>query len=61
MAQILLIQGSNMNLLGIRQPEICGSTTAAELDRMLVDYAKAKASSLKFSTPIQKVNTLTAL
>lgn len=30
MAKILLIQGSNMNLLGIRQPEIYGTTTAAE-------------------------------
>jgi 3-dehydroquinate dehydratase-2 len=47
MPKILLIQGSNMNLLGIRQPEIYGSTTSAELDRMLLDYAKAKSLQLE--------------
>jgi 3-dehydroquinate dehydratase-2 len=36
-----------MSLLGIRQPEIYGSTTAAELDRMLLDYAKAKGFELE--------------
>jgi 3-dehydroquinate dehydratase-2 len=47
MARILLIQGSNMNLLGIRQPEIYGKTTTVELDRMLLDYAKAKGFELE--------------
>jgi 3-dehydroquinate dehydratase-2 len=47
MAKILLIQGSNMNLLGIRQPEIYGKTSADELDRMLLDYAKAKDCQLE--------------
>ena len=47
MPKILLIQGANMNLLGIRQPEIYGKTTAAELDRMLLDYAKAKGFELE--------------
>ena len=47
MAKILLIQGSNMNLLGIRQPEIYGKTTTVELDRMLLDYAKAKGCELE--------------
>jgi 3-dehydroquinate dehydratase-2 len=47
MVKILLIQGSNMNLLGIRQPEIYGKTQAAELDRMLLDYAKAKGCELE--------------
>jgi 3-dehydroquinate dehydratase-2 len=47
MAKILLIQGSNMSLLGIRQPEIYGSTTAAELDVMLMDYAKVKGFELE--------------
>lgn len=47
MAKILLIQGSNMNLLGIRQTEIYGKTSAAELDRMLLDYAKAKGCELE--------------
>ena len=47
MAKILLIQGSNMNLLGIRQPEIYGKTSTVELDRMLLDYAKAKGCELE--------------
>jgi len=47
MARILLIQGSNMNLLGIRQPEIYGKTTTVELDRMLLDYAKTKGCDLE--------------
>jgi len=47
MVKILLIQGSNMNLLGIRQPEIYGKTTASELDQMLLDYARAKGFELE--------------
>ncbi|MDI6753286.1 MAG: type II 3-dehydroquinate dehydratase, partial [Thermodesulfobacteriota bacterium] len=46
MPKILLIQGSNMSLLGIRQPEIYGKTTAAELDKMMQDYAQAKKFDL---------------
>lgn len=33
--KLLLIQGANMEYLGFRQPEIYGTTTAAELDAML--------------------------
>jgi 3-dehydroquinate dehydratase-2 len=47
MPKILLIQGANMNILGVRQPEIYGKTTAAELDRMLLDYAKAEGFDLE--------------
>ena len=47
MPKILIIQGSNMNLLGVRQPEIYGTTTAAELDKMINDYAKAKGFDLE--------------
>ncbi len=47
MPKILLIQGSNMNLLGIRQPEIYGTTTAAELDQMMKEYAQKKGIDLE--------------
>ena len=47
MRKILLIQGANMNILGVRQPEVYGKTTAAELDRMLLDYAKKKSFDLE--------------
>jgi 3-dehydroquinate dehydratase-2 len=47
MAKILLIQGSNMNLQGVRQPEIYGTTTVEELDKMLMKHAKAKGFELE--------------
>lgn len=33
--RILLIQGANMEWLGLRQPELYGTTTAAELDAIM--------------------------
>lgn len=39
MTRVLLIQGANMHLLGVRQPEIYGTTTAAELDQTIRDHA----------------------
>lgn len=40
--KILVVQGANMNWLGIRQPEIYGTTTAAELDEQIRQYATDK-------------------
>ena len=37
--KLLLIQGANMEYLGIRQPELYGTTTAAELDALLMRHA----------------------
>ena len=39
MPKILMIHGANMHLLGVRQPEIYGSTTAAELDELIRNHA----------------------
>jgi 3-dehydroquinate dehydratase-2 len=39
MEKILLLQGANMSYLGRRQPELYGTTTAQELDRMLQAHA----------------------
>jgi len=36
---LLLIQGANMEYLGIRQPELYGTTTAHELDAILLKRA----------------------
>jgi len=44
--KILLIQGPNMAYLGQRQPEIYGTTTAAELDAMLQERAGALGMEL---------------
>jgi len=41
MTRILLVQGANMAYLGKREPEIYGTTTAAELDAMLQARAQA--------------------
>lgn len=41
MPRILLLQGANMNFLGIREPEKYGTTTAAQLDAMVNEHARA--------------------
>src|SRR6185436_12103914 len=46
MSKILLIQGPNLSYLGKRQPEIYGTTTAAELNGMLKKHAAANKYSL---------------
>jgi len=47
MARILLLQGPNMSYLGRRQPELYGTTTAAELDALLTRHAAAKGIDLE--------------
>jgi 3-dehydroquinate dehydratase-2 len=42
MPKILLLQGANMSYLGRRQPEIYGTTSAAELDEMVRAHARDK-------------------
>ena len=46
MEKILLLQGANLNFLGRRQPEIYGTTTAAELDAMLLEHARTNRYQL---------------
>jgi len=38
--KILLLQGANLTFLGRREPEIYGSTTAAEVDARLQRHAQ---------------------
>ncbi len=40
MKKILLINGPNLNLLGVRRPEIYGSTTLLQLQQQLTSHAK---------------------
>jgi 3-dehydroquinate dehydratase-2 len=44
--RILLVQGPNMSYLGKRQPEIYGTTTAADLDAMLQEHARRNSYAL---------------
>lgn len=44
--KILLIQGANMSFLGRRQPEIYGTTSASELNQLMMDEADRKGLEL---------------
>lgn len=46
MTRILLLQGANMAYLGKRQPEIYGTTSAAELDKMMLRHAENSGVAL---------------
>ena len=46
MANILVLHGPNLNLLGTREPEIYGATTLADIDASLTEQAKAAGHSL---------------
>jgi 3-dehydroquinate dehydratase-2 len=52
--RILVLQGANMSALGKRQPEIYGTTTAAELDALLLAHAGTRGPRLEiFYTHIE--------
>ncbi|WP_058442404.1 type II 3-dehydroquinate dehydratase [Legionella brunensis] len=46
MKKILVLHGPNLNRLGLREPEVYGSTTLKELDVLLSQEAKALGVSL---------------
>lgn len=45
--KLLLVQGANMEFLGRRQPELYGTTTANELDALLLRHAESEGLSLE--------------
>ena len=47
MPTIWVLQGANLNLLGIRQPEIYGRTSAAELDERIRAYARERKCAVE--------------
>jgi 3-dehydroquinate dehydratase-2 len=47
MPKILVLQGANMNWLGKREPELYGTTTADDLDRMLRAYAEERGFEIQ--------------
>lgn len=47
MALILVLHGPNLNLLGTREPEVYGTATLADIDRLLVQQATATGHRLQ--------------
>ncbi|MDO4608458.1 MAG: type II 3-dehydroquinate dehydratase [Clostridia bacterium] len=45
--KILVINGPNLNMLGIREPQIYGSNTYNDLCNLITDYAKQKCVEVK--------------
>ncbi len=46
MANILVLHGPNLNLLGTREPETYGATTLTDIDAALIEQAKAAGHKL---------------
>src|SRR5215475_9486313 len=46
MAQILLLNGPNLNLLGTREPAVYGSDTLKDIEAKTADSARAKGHTL---------------
>ena len=46
MAQILVLHGPNLNLLGTREPEVYGHQTLAEIDALLLERATRAGQAL---------------
>lgn len=46
--EIFVINGPNLNMLGIREPEIYGHETLEDLESMIKEHAKQKNVSVRF-------------
>lgn len=46
--KILVINGPNLNLLGVREPEIYGKSTLKDLENLITAYADQKGVSVSF-------------
>ena len=44
--KILVINGPNLNMLGIREPDIYGKNTYAELVKKVTDFAQSRGHTV---------------
>lgn len=42
-----MLHGPNLNLTGVREPEVYGTTTLAEIDRQLVEAGMARGAEIR--------------
>lgn len=47
MTRILVVHGPNLNLTGVREPEVYGTTTLAEIDQRLVAEGTARGAEVR--------------
>ncbi|MGA2190849.1 MAG: type II 3-dehydroquinate dehydratase [Steroidobacteraceae bacterium] len=47
MARLLLLNGPNLNLLGLREPDIYGTATLASIEQRLAGLARARGHELR--------------
>jgi 3-dehydroquinate dehydratase-2 len=47
MTKLLLLHGPNLNLLGVREPEVYGRITLDDINRTLTDFAAEKQVELR--------------
>ena len=46
-ARLLLVNGPNLNLLGTREPEVYGTSTLADVERIVTDAAAARGFEVR--------------
>ena len=46
--RLMILNGPNLNLLGVREPHIYGTTTLAAIERSCAEFAKLVGASLAF-------------